>query len=224
MYLKIVTTTRTSECLVFRKEDYESLTSNIPESSDLQEKLARFLRVSPLFASLSFEKSALTRYCEIIKITPNKSILLEGELAENVFFIRHGECNVIKSIQYIQEKVQNGSITLHRLSPEHQYTQYKSKSLTYIDVKEVYGIKNTHESSTFQFVKKLVHLHTLTANSSFGIIGDFVSVKKKHDKTSVVSIISSNNVELIAVSMIDFQRFCTTMTCEVFYFLILPLF
>lgn len=217
----IVITTRTSECLVFTKKDYERLMASIPEASDSQSKLFAFRATSPLFYSLSFEENALTRYCDIRNVSPSSCVLLEGEIPDHVNFIRTGECCILKSVHYIRETMLDGKKKIHRLPIEFQKDAEQKLNISSVsipDVRNIYNIKVTHETSVFHHYKKLVLIDTIGPGKHFGVYGDFIdSGKRSIEKKSGVTIVAKGLVELIGMSIIDFQRFGTSATSEVLF-------
>lgn len=207
---------RTSEFLVFKKADYISLMESIPEANDTQNKLFSFLSESILFASLRFDPKSLTPHCDIRIISPNCSILTEGDEPECVFFIISGECNILRTLYYIQEKTSSGRVLNHKLSLKFQgSSDERFGDVSFNDAVDLYHLDHIASTSEFVFHKKLVKLDTIGPGCNFGQQDGFIEISDNSDINSLVSIVSKGAVEVIGVNQVEFQRYTTSGTSEV---------
>ncbi|KAJ3121357.1 hypothetical protein HK100_012409 [Physocladia obscura] len=198
-------TKRTTEFLIITKEDYLRIVQDTNDQK-LIEKLAVVEKI-PIFSTLSGGLETIALYCEIKFYSPESVVISEGDICENIYFIRSGSCRLVKSIKFQKNDTKNKKHQRHSTS---NYPATNSSQPA-----------EHAKLPTTIVATKFLKIQDLFPGDFYFDGGDpsnqmISTAGLRTGAQSTMSLIANFRTEILVIPKIDFNKFATRETWRTF--------
>ncbi|KAI8618416.1 hypothetical protein BC830DRAFT_1166189 [Chytriomyces sp. MP71] len=200
-------TRRTTEFLIITKEDYLRI---VLEKNDAvtKSKIA-FLRKLPLLKTLSASLETVALYSEVRAFAPDSIVVAEGDICDNLLFLRSGTCRLVKSVPYLKVPARNGTYRLEVLGLGVGETGGGGARAT---DKSRSWLRESQVTAKFLAVRQLVPCDYFFDGSHAIDVQDLGFRAGTIIVTSKMTVIANTRCEFLVITKVDFNKFASKDT------------